>query len=798
MSRLRKNNSASSILGNNHLYSDENDIQYYLSHRTINKTLEIKLKKSHLKGYLDLSNVGLYSIPEEIFKLNYSVDGNKWWINVDFTKIDLSYNYLNEKNCYGFRRIPHAKILYLDSNKFNIIPNYIYYLKKLVLLDMSNNLITYIDDNFCWNFSNLKVLNLSGNRLKFIPSSIRYMINLQCLSFAKNELTSIPNELIYVKYLKKLNISWNKIQLIEPNIFSELFSLEELYCNNNLLTNLENINNYRVFDSIINLKILDLSHNLFQDFLVFRQLQSLEKINVSYNKLRNIYGLNFCEKLVEIDCSNNSIKEFPDEFLSIKSLYKLNISNNELNDLPSYICLLDNLAELNIEGNPMEEAPSLKYSSTFQIKRFLRNNLSKKDIYFMPENLKNNYIRKINSRNNYNTITNKYPYVQSSIFNFIKNNTELVIANAELKEIPFDMIKYYIPEGFLTAINLSGNQIEKGLEYFRNILYLLKNIKSLNFSKNNIKYFPMLLLTLPNLEELYLSRNLLSIFPAKNLIDNNYTNITPYLQILDLSNNKLEQFPIIIEFFKKLKLLNLSGNNINNINCLIHMRLENLEKFFIDDNKIYEIPQDTLFRSIPNVQTFTISNNYLTDIPTDLFLLIFLENVNFYGNYITNIPLDCLLTADDLKNYLKKYHVYSDEQRYFELKQEEKLRKNYYIFKDKQKMNKTNPTYRSKRNDYNFNYNNFGNKKLWNSINYNNENQIYKSINKGLSTEFRINKFMNGLNETKKLNRSLEDINSDIYEIESFMKQPRLQPHVKANLKKKFRHLILERADYYK
>ena len=130
-------------------------------HQTINKAIESKLKQSHIKGYIDLSNIGLDSLPDEIFKLNYhSADGIKWWTNVDFTKIDLSYNNLSEKNSYDFRNIPHARVLYLISNKFNSIPLYLYYLKDLVFLDMSNNRLTHIEDNFFWNlFRNLNEIN---------------------------------------------------------------------------------------------------------------------------------------------------------------------------------------------------------------------------------------------------------------------------------------------------------------------------------------------------------------------------------------------------------------------------------------------------------------------------------------------------------------------------------------------------------------------------------------------------------------------------------------------------------------
>ena len=797
MSKLRKNNSAQSIFGSKYYLSDEkDDILYYILNQTLNKAIESKLRQSHMKGYLDLSNIGLNSVPEDIFRLNYSVDGFKWWVNVDFTKVDLSYNNLNEKNFLGLKYIPHVNRLYLVSNRFNMIPNCIFYLQGLILLDMSNNYISYIDDHFCWNLTILRTLLLTKNKIAEIPSSIRYMRNLEVLNLSRNEITKIPKELGFLENLKILNLGYNKIRVIEPNIFNNLFDLEELYCNNNILTNLPNINNYTVFDSITHLKILDISYNNYQDYMVFRQTLNLEKLNISNNKLRNIYGLNLCEKLFAIDCSNNFIKEFPSDFLSIKNLQTLNISFNELNNLPVFICLMDNLSELNIKGNPLREVPDLKYATTAQIKEFFQLKLSERDIYFMPDNLKKYYFRKINKNNYENSNSDKYQYVGSSIFSFLKNGSQLVMSNIELKEIPFTMIKNNIPENFLTSINLSGNLIEKGLEHFKDIMFLLRRIKSLNFSRNKIKYFPIILLNLPYLEELYLSKNLISIFPARNVFPIYSNNITQSLIILDLSNNQLEEFPIIIEFFKKLKFLDLSSNNINNLDCLLHMRLEFLEELFLDNNVIKKIPQNVLFRAIPNIHTFTISNNYLSDIPTDLFLLIFLENINFSGNFIQIIPNDYLLNAEDLKNYLKRYHVYSDEQKFFESEQEYKKKYDYIFLNEKQRMNKTSPLYPSFRNNTYFNYklNSINNKRL---TNYNN-NMRFNNMNRSYNNDLLLNKYMDEINESSEFIRNLSDINGEIYEIQSLKHIPKLQPHIKANLNKKYIQLIQERADLYK
>ena len=172
-------------------------------------------------------------------------------------------------------------------------------------------MIMEIDENLFANLSHLINLNFSGNKLKYFPRTIQYMNNLQELDISKNELMNIPDEFIYLKNLKKLNISYNKIQLIQMNLFANLFSLQELYCNNNLITNIQSLNNYTVFNSMPNLKLLDISNNQLQEYIIFKQIPNLEKINISYNKLSNILGLSTCIKLTEVDCSNNGMKQFP-------------------------------------------------------------------------------------------------------------------------------------------------------------------------------------------------------------------------------------------------------------------------------------------------------------------------------------------------------------------------------------------------------------------------------------------------------------------------------------------------------
>ena len=811
MKNFRKTNKSNMPKNSNPFLPDENDLPDFLLHPTSDKAAKTKLKQANIKGFIDISNTKLESMPEEIFKQNVPIDRVNWWLNVDLTKIDASNNNLSEKafddGVHDFRYIPYVKILSLANNKFNKIPMSIYYLQNLIFFDMSGNMITNLDENLLGNLSRLINLNFSNNKIQHIPSSIMNIINLQELNLDKNELQNIPNELINLKYLKKLNLGWNKLQIIQPNFFNNFFSLEELYCNNNIISNVQYSNNYSAFDSIPNLKILDLSYNQLQTFSFFNSNPNLEKLNLSNNKLQYISGMSLCPKLFQIDCSNNNFKQFPNDFLFMNSLRSLNLKDNELNALPSLIYLMDNLAELNIKGNPLRQLPNLKNANIQQIKQCLQSKISDEDIQNMPENLKYIYIKKKQLNNN-NIKTNNINR-NSPIYNYIKNDSELVITNCDLIEIPFNKIQQNIPENYLTSINLSGNQIENGLENFNYILPLLNRLKTINLSKNNIKYFPLVILNIPTLEELYLSRNLLHNFPSEPINQNNISYISQSLTLLELSNNKIELFPIILGFFKNLKILNLTCNNIKDISCISNMRFEKLEKFLIDDNHISFIPENILFKVMPNVETFTISNNNLRDIPTDLFLLVFLENINFYGNYIKKIHNEYLLNAYNLKSYLKKFHVYTDEQKYFELEQEEKLRQRK-IEKENKRLSKISPNYNSSNiENYfnsNFNENNFHKRKIVNDIfgtsnnnnNFNNNNIYNKNKNKkNKNNNDNINNNVN-INEQFNLNkpkRSLDIINQEISEVESQMQSPGIQPHIKANLKKKFISLIRERAN---
>ena len=80
------------------LSNDNNTFSKYLIYPNSRKVARIKLKQANISTYIDLKNTRLNTIPEEVFNPYSPIDGINWWLNVDITKIDASYNYLTENS----------------------------------------------------------------------------------------------------------------------------------------------------------------------------------------------------------------------------------------------------------------------------------------------------------------------------------------------------------------------------------------------------------------------------------------------------------------------------------------------------------------------------------------------------------------------------------------------------------------------------------------------------------------------------------------------------------------------------
>lgn len=220
-----------------------------------------------------------------------------------------------------FSSLPNLTYLDLSFNKIDLAYDSAFNeLKKLQVLDISHNAhyfqaygITH-NLHFLQNLPILRVLNMSHNAISTLTSKEMYSKSLAELQFTHNELGNLwkPRDTSYVTLftnltnLTTLDISYNKIKIIPDNIYEYLPR---------------------------NLTALFLSNNLLKDFKWdrLRFLHQLRTLDLSFNKLTNVTGINVTNTLTFLDLSNNIIFHLDTGFLKgAKTLRALSLASNRL------------------------------------------------------------------------------------------------------------------------------------------------------------------------------------------------------------------------------------------------------------------------------------------------------------------------------------------------------------------------------------------------------------------------------------------------------------------------------------
>ena len=765
-----------------------------------NKIILIKLKQARQTGTIDISNLKLEIIPKEVFDPNVDLEGINWWEMVDINKLDASNNLLSENSFndeeYNLSLMSYLVSLRFSNNKFNLIPKGIYQLNNLKLLDMSGNNISEIDGNLIKGLSSLVELDLSKNKIKYLPNNIQFLSFLEVLKVSNNQLLELPEELGILTRLKKLFLNENSLQFLPRNIFSKMVGLEEIYLFKNQLEDICDSSS-SIFDNMKHLKFLDIHSNHLTIFNIFTEMPMLDSLLLSYNQIQHINGIDKLNNLTNLDLNNNKISEFPLDILKLKKLSTLNLQNNDLNSIPNTLGLMNNLIRLNIEGNPLKRlVGKMRNCTTEELKNYLKSRITEQDLDNTPMSKEDLYdINDVKDNLNNQIIQNIY-------------NNGLMMKEMNLKNIPIEEMQNSIKINSLNKIDFSKNQIND----INNLTYVLNRIESLselNLSNNLIETFPLIILSLPNLSILNISKNKLNKFPYDEFTSTNLSQIKCDLTNLDISFNYLNKFPDVIGLFQNISNINLASNNIISIDNILNMKLFELDTINLSDNKIGKLP-NKLYKIIPKLKCFLMSNNNLKDIPSDICLLKYLNNINFYGNQIRRIRNDALTSATALLDYLRKIHIFDDEDKMNDSNNNNFQNQNNNFGNNNNKVKQRaeykimdTPSYHN-THGYNYQYKNQAYNKNINQININNNQIEYGQnldknyyINQQNNDNFQINNKINNIQEDIKM-RTLDDINRDIANIEEEMSVPTLPQYQKASLRKKYHALLVERSKYLK
>ncbi|XP_067825597.1 volume-regulated anion channel subunit LRRC8D-like [Heptranchias perlo] len=263
------------------------------------KALELESMKGLRSLKVLYLKTSLSKIPSSIFDVAFHL--LKLCIHNDKTKL-LSLSIL--------KKMANLTQLELHNCELDKIPNVIYALSKLQVLDLKGNNLTKIEE----------MINL------------QYLEKLSCLKFWFNMIKSIPPTINLIKKLEYLYLSNNQIETL-PKV---LFSVEKLHYldihNNNISTIPTDIGNLK------NLYFLDLRHN---------------KIETLPDQLFK------CTKLMTLKLSNNLISSLSGKVSKLSQLTQLELQGNHLEKLPVEIgqCTMLKLGGLVVEQYVFESLP---------------------------------------------------------------------------------------------------------------------------------------------------------------------------------------------------------------------------------------------------------------------------------------------------------------------------------------------------------------------------------------------------------------------------------------------------------
>ncbi|XP_078154586.1 receptor-like protein 49 [Carex rostrata] len=493
-----------------------------------------------------------------------------------FEYIDLHSNNIQGQLPMSIFNFPKLVHLDISSNNFTGTLNLdiIKHNKKLDIMDLSNNMLSIIEDknhneSFYASFPHMSEIRLASCNLTKFPSFLRYQTIIYTIDLSNNKIDDvIPNWLSSKVHIEILNLSHNFFTKIEGHAhFTSLHNLFSLDIHSNRILGPLPLLPPGYIDYV------DFSSNYFFSWpAYFVSIRSY--LSISNNSLTGEIPLSICNatSLLVLDLSyNNLTGTIPACLLeNCRYLEVLNLRSNKLSgSLSQYISHGYNFITIDLNGNGIHGSlpRSLLNCNALEILD-LGNNQIVDTFPFWLGNLNNLRVLVLRSNQFYGTIpnmeanskTNHSLFSTLKVFDISSNCFEGIIpkkifqnlkamgTNSEYSStIPFGLVYYYMNS--ITVIS-KGQEME--------IKTSLSIFSSLDLSQNGFYgEIPEDIGQLKSLDVLNLSHNALT-----GPIPSEFANLYQ-LQSLDLSSNQLSgHIPQEITSLTFLSSLNLSYNNL--------------------------------------------------------------------------------------------------------------------------------------------------------------------------------------------------------------------------------------------
>lgn len=201
---------------------------------------------------------------------------------------------------------PPVALAYLDlqDNKLQVLPDTLD-LPKLVDLDLSRNRLEAVAP--LGQLHQLQQLDLSRNRLGQLSPEVGKLTFLRKLILDRNQLSVLPSNLSSLTWLREISLARNQFKRIPP-VLSRIPRLEILNLARNQIKEDLSLGGYP------RLRWLNLAHNQIDRVIALPA--GLWELNLRYNPLIRLHGLDACPELSRLDATQTGLSDWPFEVFS--------------------------------------------------------------------------------------------------------------------------------------------------------------------------------------------------------------------------------------------------------------------------------------------------------------------------------------------------------------------------------------------------------------------------------------------------------------------------------------------------
>ncbi|XP_044729766.1 insulin-like growth factor-binding protein complex acid labile subunit [Chrysoperla carnea] len=493
---------------------------------------------------------------------------------------------------------------------------------SLIYLDLSDNKLKSLPAKMFENNPQLRILNISNNEISSIlKDTFIRMPDLIELNLAHNNLTVIKNIFTSLTQLQELNLSWNRIYKIEPQTFKENANLKKI------------INNFNPISDLEENTFLPYEWGVTNKFLIGADktatITELHIGNCLLSTLKDHYFVHL-RRLKFLNLETNQITDFErNVFRENTRLEYLRLSYNELRELPSNVFdRLRNLKTLWLKANFLTELPIdvFKRNTKLEILQLGYNKIVPKNIFEFVVELKELSLYR-----------NQITYLEPGIFDNLIRLKKLSLHRNQLKEIE--------PNIFFNLIELNSLILDTNP---------LTKIKIGTFSSFHDGYADessrILEISMQAVKLTELSPD--AFAPLSRLIS------------LDVGYNYIDK--IDTDFFKfmgeTLTVLILSGNRLAELPSNIFDSLENVIRLDLNRNRLTKLDPE-IFQNMVSLEKLDLANNKFKIIPTNLFNVPRLIEVNLAENELTYLASDIFEGEDCI---VERFYIQENKLTYLE------------------------------------------------------------------------------------------------------------------------------------